>query len=73
VLRGLDVAVCGAGRRVVRGERNELRVLGLGRMGDRMRSAGLADMRNVYDSQPAVDAGFAAYDSIGRAGFSPDA
>ncbi len=50
-------------------EWNEFRALDLPRMASSMRTAKMADLRNVYSPQDAERAGFEAYESIGRAGY----
>jgi len=55
---------------VILTEWNEFRALDLTRIADSMRSARMADLRNVYSPQDAERAGFEAYDSIGRAGYA---
>ncbi len=54
---------------VILTEWNEFRALDLKRVSASMKDARLADLRNIYSSRDAKDAGFVAYDSIGRAGF----
>ncbi len=54
---------------VILTEWNEFRALDLKRVSASMKGARLADLRNIYSSRDAKDAGFIAYDSIGRAGF----
>ncbi len=54
---------------VILTEWNEFRALDLKRVSASMNDARLADLRNIYSSRDAKDAGFVAYDSIGRAGF----
>lgn len=48
-------------------EWNEFRALDLKRIAASMAVASMADLRNVYSAQDALDAGFTAYDSVGRA------
>ena len=47
-------------------EWNEFRALDLERISSSMRTARMADLRNVYSGADAAEAGFEAYDSIGR-------
>jgi len=47
-------------------EWNEFRALDLERMAKGMRSANMADLRNIYSHKAVTDAGFAAYVSVGR-------
>ncbi|MFN4129254.1 MAG: UDP-glucose dehydrogenase family protein [Paracoccaceae bacterium] len=47
-------------------EWNEFRALDLQRLSAIMRLARMADFRNVYDRAAVIDAGFAAYDGVGR-------
>ncbi|MBT8423368.1 MAG: UDP-glucose 6-dehydrogenase, partial [Silicimonas sp.] len=47
-------------------EWNEFRALDLKRVAASMRAARMADLRNVYSASDAAEAGFEAYDSIGR-------
>jgi UDPglucose 6-dehydrogenase len=54
---------------VILTEWNEFRALDLKRVSASMNDARLADLRNIYSSRDAKEAGFVAYDSIGRAGF----
>ncbi len=51
-------------------EWNEFRALDLPRMAQGMRGRRMADLRNIYSADAAREAGFTAYDSIGRSGFS---
>lgn len=55
---------------VILTEWNEFRALDLKRLAGNQGRVSMADLRNIYDAEVAKDAGFAAYDSIGRAGFS---
>jgi UDPglucose 6-dehydrogenase len=52
---------------VILTEWNEFRALDLKRIARRMATPHMADLRNVYSSKDAKQAGFTAYDSIGRA------
>ena len=54
---------------VILTEWNEFRALDLKRVSGSMKDARLADLRNIYSARDAKEAGFVAYDSIGRAGF----
>ena len=51
---------------VILTEWNEFRALDLPRISKTMSTPHLADLRNVYSAQTALDAGFAAYVSVGR-------
>jgi UDPglucose 6-dehydrogenase len=51
---------------VVLTEWNEFRALDLSRMAGGMTQAKMADLRNLYSSEMAMDAGFVAYDGVGR-------
>lgn len=59
----------GADLLVILTEWNEFRALDLKRIAGAMATPRMADLRNVYSASDAEAAGFAAYDSIGRAGF----
>ncbi|MFD1344449.1 UDP-glucose dehydrogenase family protein [Litorisediminicola beolgyonensis] len=59
----------GADLLVILTEWNEFRALDLRRLAGAMAEPRLADLRNIYSSEAAHEAGFTAYDSIGRAGF----
>ena len=54
---------------VILTEWNEFRALDLKRLANGMKTRHMADLRNIYDPKDAKNAGFKAYDSIGRAGF----
>ena len=54
---------------VILTEWNEFRALDLSRLAAGMAHAALADLRNVYSGDTAREAGFVAYDCIGRSGF----
>ncbi|WP_212522945.1 UDP-glucose/GDP-mannose dehydrogenase family protein [Actibacterium sp. MT2.3-13A] len=60
---------------VILTEWNEFRALDLKRLARKMAHPRMADLRNIYTAEDARRAGFEAYDSIGRTGFSaaPDA
>ena len=45
-----------------------LRALDLDKIASGMKSAKMADLRNIYSADAAAEAGFVAYDSIGRVG-----
>ncbi|MEC3862670.1 UDP-glucose/GDP-mannose dehydrogenase family protein [Mesobacterium sp. TK19101] len=62
-------AAAGADLLVILTEWNEFRALDLSRLAGMMAVPRLADLRNIYSAEAARDAGFVAYDSIGRAGF----
>ncbi|MFN4156378.1 MAG: UDP-glucose dehydrogenase family protein [Paracoccaceae bacterium] len=47
-------------------EWNEFRALDLQRLAGLMREARMADFRNIYDRAAVLDAGFVAYDGVGR-------
>ena len=47
-------------------EWNEFRALDLEALAQRMRSAKMADLRNVYDRGDVMQAGFEAYTAVGR-------
>lgn len=51
---------------VILTEWNEFRALDLGRIAEKMTSARMADLRNVYSEREALDAGFDAYIGVGR-------
>jgi len=51
---------------IVLTEWNEFRALDLARIGRSMRTPRIADFRNLYDQQTALDAGFVAYEGVGR-------
>lgn len=51
-------------------EWNEFRALDLKRIARKMDTPRLADLRNIYSVKDAKRAGFEAYESIGRVGFS---
>jgi UDPglucose 6-dehydrogenase len=57
---------------VVLTEWNEFRALNLEKLARKMATPHMADLRNVYSVKDAKRAGFEAYDSIGRAGFSKE-
>jgi len=47
-------------------EWNAFRALDLARMAKAMQTPRMADLRNIYSRQSALDAGFADYVSVGR-------
>jgi UDPglucose 6-dehydrogenase len=51
-------------------EWNEFRALDLGRIAQNMARPAMADLRNIYNATVTREAGFVAYDSVGRIGFS---
>lgn len=55
---------------VILTEWNEFRALNLKKLARKMAVSHLADLRNIYSVKDAKRAGFTAYDSIGREGFS---
>ena len=61
----------GADLLVLLTEWNEFRALDLGRMARAMTVPRMADLRNIYAVRDAREAGFVAYDGIGRPGYSP--
>ena len=63
----------GADLLVILTEWNEFRALDLERLARGMAVPRLADLRNIYTARDAKRAGFEAYDSVGRAGFAPEA
>ena len=58
---------------VILTEWNEFRALDLKRLARKMNTPKLADLRNIYAPKDVKRAGFIAYDSIGRAGFTEEA
>ena len=57
---------------VILTEWNEFRALDLSKIASKMATAHMADLRNVYSPKDAKRAGFAAYESIGREGFTAE-
>ncbi|MEQ9692877.1 UDP-glucose/GDP-mannose dehydrogenase family protein [Shimia sp. SDUM112013] len=55
---------------VILTEWNEFRALDLKRIAKKMAMPRMADLRNIYSVKDARKAGFTAYESIGRAGYS---
>lgn len=49
-------------------EWNEFRALDLARLADAMAVPRMADLRNIYDREDVLEAGFVAYAAVGRAG-----
>ena len=56
----------GADLLIVLTEWNEFRALDLAHLAQVMRVARMADFRNIYERATALDAGFVAYDGVGR-------
>ena len=54
---------------VILTEWNEFRALDLKKIARKMNTARMADLRNVYSVKDAKQAGFDAYESVGRTGF----
>ena len=54
---------------VILTEWNEFRALDLKALAKTMKDPRLGDLRNIYTPEDARNAGFVAYDSVGRAGF----
>ncbi len=52
---------------------NELRALDLSKIASGMSRAAMADLRNIYSASVARDAGFVAYEGVGRPGFRMNA
>ncbi|SMX32832.1 UDP-glucose dehydrogenase family protein [Maliponia aquimaris] len=63
-------AAQGADLLVILTEWNEFRALDLSRLAGTMARPALADLRNIYTAETARAAGFTAYDSIGRKGYT---
>ena len=59
-------AATGADLLVMLTEWNEFRGLDLGKLARKMTTAKLADLRNVFDRDEALEAGFTAYVGVGR-------
>ena len=59
-------AAQGADVLVILTEWNEFRALDLGRIARKMTTPRLADLRNIYSQGEAVEAGFTAYEGVGR-------
>ncbi len=64
-------AVTGADAVVLLTEWNEFRALDLESIAEKMASARMADLRNIYSADRALEAGFEGYVGVGRAGFMP--
>ncbi|WP_022705249.1 UDP-glucose dehydrogenase family protein [Pseudorhodobacter ferrugineus] len=56
----------GADLVIILTEWNEFRALNLKRLAGAMRVPRLADLRNIYSRQTAIEAGFTAYEGVGR-------
>jgi len=56
----------GADLLVILTEWNEFRALDLARISGLMQTPRMADLRNIYSAHDVLDAGFEAYDSVGR-------
>ena len=63
-------ATQGADLLVILTEWNEFRALDLTRMAGSMKTPHMADLRNVYTAESASQAGFSAYECVGRPGLS---
>ena len=57
---------------VILTEWNEFRALNLKKLARKMAVPHMADLRNIYSVKDAKRAGFEAYDSIGRIGFTKE-
>ncbi|MGH1453265.1 MAG: UDP-glucose dehydrogenase family protein [Paracoccaceae bacterium] len=57
---------------VILTEWNEFRALDLKKLARKMATPHMADLRNIYSAKDAKRAGFTAYSSIGRVGYSAD-
>jgi UDPglucose 6-dehydrogenase len=66
------VAAKGADCVVILTEWNEFRALDLARMANDMRTPTLADLRNIYSPEAAEQAGFLAYEGVGRGAVRDD-
>ena len=62
----LQEAVSQSDLLIILTEWNEFRALDLKKISSSMRSAYLADLRNIYTKQEALDSGFEKYISVGR-------
>ena len=62
-------AAKGADLLVLLTEWNEFRALDLNRIAQGMSRAVMADLRNIYNANVARDAGFVAYEGVGRIGY----
>ncbi len=51
-------------------EWNEFRALDLAQIAGSMAHPSMADLRNIYNADVVRDAGFVAYESVGRIGYS---
>ncbi|WOI58433.1 UDP-glucose/GDP-mannose dehydrogenase family protein [Palleronia sp. LCG004] len=65
-------ACAGADLLVLLTEWNEFRALDLKRIAGSMRSPRMGDLRNIYTADDVAEAGFTAYDSVGRMPFARD-
>jgi UDPglucose 6-dehydrogenase len=65
-MKGAYEAVEGADLLVILTEWNEFRALDLKRLAGIMRTPLMADLRNIYDRDDVLAAGFQAYDGVGR-------
>lgn len=63
-------AAKGADLLVLLTEWNEFRALDLGQIAGNMKRPAMADLRNIYNASVVKEAGFVAYESVGRIGFS---
>lgn len=59
-------AASGADLVIVLTEWNEFRALDLEKLAQAMRTPRMADFRNIYDHETAMNAGFEAYEGVGR-------
>jgi len=59
-------AASGADLVIVLTEWNEYRALDLAKLAQAMRTPRMADFRNIYDRETAMNAGFVAYEGVGR-------
>jgi UDPglucose 6-dehydrogenase len=60
------LAASGADLVIILTEWNEYRALDLAKLAQVMRTPRMADFRNIYDRETAMNAGFVAYEGIGR-------
>lgn len=66
-------AAKGADLIVLLTEWNEFRALDLSKIASGMSHSAMADLRNIYNASVARDAGFVAYEGVGRPGFRVNA
>lgn len=66
-------AAKGADLIVLLTEWNEFRALDLSKIANGMSHSAMADLRNIYNASVARDAGFVAYEGVGRPGFRVNA